>query len=426
VTYAVGDWSLTSSVSSAGAVALDVSLYASGDYVDSPVVMQLVAGGTIAGELRPFAGTTGDAVYAQVAGELQRFIGQATESQRADISGQLHSLSGVMADRPYGVIAGSLSSFSGEIDGGYPQISIVTITGVMAPFSGIAIGKTGETGDIEGSIKSFAGMAADRPYGAASGELNRFTGTADSGRLPANTGRFTSGLLLLDIYYPGQVSGASFTSGIEIGGSFSLTLQADAYFQSPLMIGSLWSFAYGAAGRFTSSLMVGGNITGKVVGESASASFSMMPVQYAVNATTGAPTQYSGFDFTGFARSGQALYGCKPDGVYLIRRGDDDGSPIQAFVDFGASDYETSAIKRAEAVYLGIDTDAGITLIVQTESSKIRYPVANRKAMTRAVLAKGASGRLWNLAIEINDATHFELDAIEAQAGATVRRLGRR
>lgn len=429
VAYSVGGWSLTSGTPSDGPVVLDASLYASGDFVDSPAVVPLT--GTpahIAGSFAPLTGRLGYADYCELAGSFAPLSGSMTVRSDSTIAGSFAALTGVMADRPYTEITGSFAALTGSMEGGFPQVYVSGLYGSFAPLSGVAVVLSGEVAAISGSFGALTGFMADHPYSEISGSFAPLTGVMRESDRPSNEAYFASSLFFADWYKPDLVALARFTSGLKLGGgSFELTVFAGAYFSSTLLFGSTWSSSYALDASFSSSLRLGGSFTGLRAPQTLAEQMAAEPAQYAINAQTGAITQYAGFAFDGFARTDdQALYAVRPDGVYRVRQGDDDGAPLQARIDFGASDYGTSQIKRMAAVYFGLETDGDVTMRLDSDSGAQEYRVIHNGPMARVVTAKGASGRLWNMALEIEDATHFELDAIEAEVGATVRRLGRR
>ncbi|MNN47597.1 hypothetical protein D3C81_1620250 [compost metagenome] len=145
-----------------------------------------------------------------------------------------------------------------------------------------------------------------------------------------------------------------------------------------------------------------------------------------MNVLTRALSQYQGFAFDAFANVNQLLYACRSDGVYLVRPGDDNGDAIDAFVDFGATDFGLTTVKGLDAVYLGATTDGQLFVRLRNETSDRLYRVKQRGPIMRSDPAKGASGRIWNIALEVAAATDFELDLIEVLATPTGRRwIGR-
>lgn len=146
-------------------------------------------------------------------------------------------------------------------------------------------------------------------------------------------------------------------------------------------------------------------------------------LQYAVNALTGAPTKYEGFDFSSFATVDGITYGLKPDGLYRIGGDTDDGEVLRALVDFGTTDYGDSHVKRSDMAYLGVRTDGECYLRVRAdEGADVIYRVEGDDNMRRARLAKGVCGRFWSLRLELTDATFAEVDSLEVAVGVTQRR----
>lgn len=427
VTYSVGSWSLLSSIPSAGAVVLDASLYASGDYVDNPsVVAAAQSAGAGYGSFKALIGHGAEGEYAYGAGSFAAMEGSGFVPASGSGAGEFRALQGLGADYAYGAGYGEFAALAGEGDGGYPQISIATGVGIFAPLAGVGVGLTGEIGSGSGSFQPLTGMAADRVYGQGGGSFQPLTGFGESSPYGEFESYFASPLALMGLFTPDELAGDYFSSGLQIGSSFDLVVFVEGFFQSGLLLGSIWESDYATGDYFTSAIRIGGSISGMATPDDLAGQMAMEPAQYAVNVQTGALTQYVGFAFLGFTQVGQELYACRSDGVYRVRHGDDDGEPLQALIDLGATDYGSSQIKRLGAVYFGLETDGDVTMRLATDSGEQAYRVARHGVMDRVVTAKGASGRLWNMTLEIEDATHFELDAIEAQVGATTRRLGRR
>lgn len=428
VTYSVAGWSMISSTPSAGAVVLDASLYASGDYVDNPEIVDTGSSGSGQGYFAPLMGSGHAGAYAEGYGWFRALEGVGQGRINASGSGVFRPLQGVGADRPYAEGRGEFASLDGGGDGGYPQISIATGVGVFSALSGVGIGLTGEIGQGAGSFGPLDGMAADRVYGQGQGTFQALSGGGGVSGLAPNEAFFSSGLALFDIYTPDNLASATFSSGLQIGSSFELVPMDSASFSSVLRLGSIWRTEYAVEAFFSSGLRLGGSAAGAATPETLAGQLAAEPAQYAINVLTGALTRYAAFTFDAFAQGvGQPLYACRPDGVYLMRPGDDDGSLQRAFLDLGATDYGTSANKRLESVYFGINTDGDVTMHLMADKADQSYRLGQQGPMARVKTAKGASGRLWNMALEIDGASRFELDAIEVNVGASGRRImGRR
>lgn len=469
VNYSYGGWTYTSAAASRGAQFLDASIYASGDYIDSPtlgVITSLGAradlgftsalGLTTAGVgnllgMRQVFGTV-DRAYLGEAGDMRRmravlgFLGTASAVEDHTLSttnafgtlgkvrmaftgaandpvpdgygvggahGVLPALGGAASDRAYSYAHGVLPMMDGSVHGGFPEVSLAYCYGVLPPLSGFAYLPTGEIGTASGTLPALMGRASQGIYGEVRGTLPALTGTADTGDVDPNTKTIRSTLLI------GGRMGAEFTVSAGISGTLQLRgavsglLSREAGIQAALALaGNVSAYAAVSALIRSGLLLAGSTSAAPAVDE-----------QYAVNVLTGALTTYSGFGFTSFATAGNTAYGTRSDGVYLIRSGDDNGSPITATLDFGSADYGAANSKTVESLYLGIATDGQIfAKLCADDGAEHAYRVIQHGANMRAVTAKGVKGRRWNLSLEVVDATFLELDSIEQFVAVSTRR----
>lgn len=149
------------------------------------------------------------------------------------------------------------------------------------------------------------------------------------------------------------------------------------------------------------------------------------PSQFSIDISTGAVSIYDGYDFNGYARVGQDLYGYREDGVYLIGGGSDNGEPINSGIDMGVLTLGSSAAKRVLAVYMGIDTDGEVYVRALAADAEHTYKVIKQGPVMRAVLAKGVKARAWGLKFNIEGASYVDLDLIEVETGISSRRAKR-
>lgn len=146
-------------------------------------------------------------------------------------------------------------------------------------------------------------------------------------------------------------------------------------------------------------------------------------LQYAVNYLTGALVTYRQFDFAGFARSARSTYAWRRDGLYKIGGTTDDGELIEALIDYSTTDFDDAHVKHLSTAYLGVRTDGQCYLRVTADEGRTRvYKVVGEKNVKRAQLAKGVTGRYWNVTLEIVDASFATVDSVEVEVGATQRR----
>lgn len=215
---------------------------------------------------------------------------------------------------------------------------------------------------------------------------------------------------------------AGVTGALQIALSAAGVLGFSAMLTDRIVLFSDGSAAWPVSGSITSELLVssGGHLGGDQALEAVK-----LPTQFCTDARTGATSIYTGYDFAQYARSGQNLYGVKADGVYLLRGNSDAGAAINGAVDIGSQTLGTNQYKTIESIYISMDTDANVFVIVSTDGNERTYQVTKCGPVLRAILAKGARGREWGIKVDITDATFADIDSIEFMAGVSTRRLVR-
>lgn len=429
VTYSGPGWSYESAAPASGARVLDAAIYTSGEYVDNPTLTTLEFSGTAAGSLAAMQGHGYEgADYAEAYGTLGAMTGEAGVTFQVTAAGSLAALMGVASEGAYNYGGGSLQPLSGDANGGYPQVSLIFGIGAFPSLVGASHGLTGEVGTVEATLGELGGWASEGPYAEASGSLLPLTGYADSGwSIPGET-YSTDVLLVGDFMLAQDVQQGSIADTLEITDTFEDVITIEDAVYDALMLSDSLTVTQALEALINVTLLLGNDLSslypvaqddqpgtaGRLVGGE--------PAQYAVNVLTNAFTNYSGFGFGSFATANQVLYGAKADGVYRVRQGDDNGTGVDAFVDFGSSTYGTTNVKTLEAVYLGVATDGQLYARLETGLDNRLYRVVQRGDMRRALTAKGVGGRVWNVSLEVIDATEFELDIVEIEVGVTSRR----
>lgn len=429
ITYETDSWSYESAIPSQGPVALDVSLYSSGDYIDNPVLEVYAPSGIGTGSLPALTGVGSDASgYSIGFGSVAALSGEAEGYMLEGGGGSLAALSGWGSDRAgYGFVDGKLPALTGSGDGGFPEFDIATAQGYLSPLAGMAFGITGEIGEVIGALGGLSGWASDRDgYAAADGALAALTGFGYGGDPGPAVDIITSTLVIGSAFDAPLMSTDIITTRLTIGNSFTLEAMAGDYFASALIFGGSFSDSFAVADGYRSGLLVGFRLYDQHAAEGLAGALASQPEQLAVNAATGATSRYLEFDFKAFAQVGQDLYALRADGLYRIGAEGSAGETLRASIDLGATDFGASQAKRVESVLIGADTDADVLVRLTADSGENVYPLKFYGPMARAVTAKGANGRLWNTVLEIDGASHFEMDTIEWRVGASSRRLLRR
>lgn len=423
ITYTHGDWTHTSVVPSYGSPYLDAALYYTADNVFDPVTGASVdVSGGAAGALPALDGLSDDLtyVYAQGSGRLAVLTGSAAGQYTAVSTayGVLRPLDGLAANAPYSQGYGVLPSITGSADIGFPTPEFVYGYGVFSSMAGSAIVDVGQYGDAAGAMRPMSGLAANYPtnYGQSEGTLPALVDAGGYLTTPENDlPRLSQGLIAADYYFASYVERATMRDSLSLSGEVSANFFIEDAIIDALVLQDGLTVQQAVAAIIRSGLLVTGD----------SSAAQRAAVQYAVNVLTGALTTYNGFDFTGYAQAGGDVYGVKTDGVYVIRQGDDNGSPITVDIDFGASAYGSTTAKSLEAAYLGIATDGQVYLRANNDGTERVYRVVQRGPIMRALFAKGVTGRRWSLHLEVVDATEFELDVMEIMVGISSRRWTR-
>ena len=425
VTYSGPGWSYESLAPAAGARFLDASIYASGEFVDNPTLTLLDFSGSASGSLATLQGRGYEGVYAESYGTLAALTGDAGVVFVTRASGALSAFVGVASEGEYVYGGGSLRALTGDGEGGYPQVDLIFGAGSLAPLVGVSLGLTGEVGTVVAALGALGGWASEGPYAEAFGTLGALRGYSDSG-WPQPGETYSNDVAIVgDFFLASDVQSASISSALEIAEFFDdVIIIEDGIFDS-LMLSDSATATQAIEAVIAMSLLLGNDISNLIDSQETRAAGRLLgaePAQYAVNVLTSALTNYSGFNFAAFASVGQTLYGAKADGVYRARAGDDDGASLNAYVDFGTTDFGASTVKSVEAVYLGVATDGDLYARLETGTHSRLYRVVPRGDMMRAKPAKGVNARLWNVSLEIVDATEFELDMVEIQVGVSSRR----
>jgi hypothetical protein len=421
VTYSTTGWSYESATQASGARILDAAIYASGDFVDNPVLALLDPSGTAAGTLGAMQGYGYEGVeYAAAYGTLGALTGVATQAFVTTAAGSLAALTGVASEGEYVYGGGSLAALTGVADGGYPEFNLLYGVGVMASLAGTAHGLTGEVGTIEATLGALGGWASEGEYAEAAGTLPMFTGYADSGwPVPGET--YSNDVALLGDYVLAQdVQVASISDTLALTDTLDVVIGVFDAIYDALMLSDTLTAQQAIDAFIGATLLLGNGLSSLYQVDDPSSPGRLVggePAQYAVNTLTSAFTNYSGFGFGAFTTVGQTLYGAKTDGVYRVRAGDDDGATLDAFVDFGSTTFDSTSTKTVESVYLGAATDGQLYVRMDTGLDSRLYRVIQRGDIMRALTAKGVGSRLWNVSLEIVDATGFEIDVVEIQVG---------
>lgn len=422
VIYLVGDWQLRSPSQSVGPVFLDAALYATGDFVDTPRIGLLsemegwTNHGSLSGSPPALRGVFSQSALAQLDGVAPRLTGQFIGRTANVLRGSLPAIAGAFGRAGYAVLQGRLPQFAGAFDGGFPRINVALLDTVTPPVIGLFTGKVGIKGQLEGSL-SLAGTFADRPYASMQGALPfNLIGYFDDGPPPGTYGTMEFAYLI-DYAFVDPVVFAEIRETLELGTTMVLTLVLEAGFMDGLLL----------TDELSLEQLLDAVINDRLALHSGVSTTRQAALQYAVNLATGALTTYQNFDFRGFTRlEDKRTFGWRPDGVYEIGGDTDDGARLNALLDLGAADFETSHRKHVPAVFLGLGTDGCAYVRMAGDGGCDHvYRVLHRDGLSRANPSRKFTAREWHTVLEFVDATQVDFDSIEWAVEVTSRRWTR-
>jgi hypothetical protein len=137
---------------------------------------------------------------------------------------------------------------------------------------------------------------------------------------------------------------------------------------------------------------------------------------WAMTTTNSGTTRYKNFDFTSFAKIGTKYYGVRRDGLYLLDGPADAGTLIDASVNFGKTDFDTTLKKSLTQCYVGVASSNTVVLKVVADGTTYYYTARNSSsalAEHRIDLGRGFRANYFELELQNLNGSAFELADIE-------------
>lgn len=381
VTAFVSGESYRSSARSTGAKSITAALYASGDYVDDPVIS---------------GAATGSSFSALSLGGLAGGSIEVSSRDSKLLSGTAFGKDGSAASIPVINLDGVVTVF---------DMAMSAVDHGMANDAGV------QSADIPLSVNSSEDdytavqLVLDDPQvvGYDTDQLLEFI--ISEGLIPESTLDFMPTLF------------ATISESMTLGTVINIMIAIDARLMEVLALPTTASANLVLETILASGLSIS-DYTSRARNEA---------LQYATNIATGAVTRYSGFGFNSFARVGTELWATRPDGLYKIGGETDNGDLLSYLIDFAADDQGTARTKRLENIFFGIATDGRTYARLKDDFGREQtYRLIQRDSSeARIETAKGASSRFWHLRLEGEQATYAEIDNIEWVAATGSRRTKR-
>lgn len=137
-----------------------------------------------------------------------------------------------------------------------------------------------------------------------------------------------------------------------------------------------------------------------------------------------AVTQYHNFDFNSACAFGDTTLVASEGGLFTLDAESDNGTDIDSEFMLVVSDWGMANLKKLRSVFLGLETDGDLQLIVKNDESNERlytipfsYPEKKGFNMaTKVAVGRDGMGRYWSLGLKNVAGAEFALDSIEVLA----------
>ena len=133
---------------------------------------------------------------------------------------------------------------------------------------------------------------------------------------------------------------------------------------------------------------------------------------WALNLTTKAATQYSGFDYTSFAGG----YGTKADGIYGLTGDTDNGTEVEASIGLGRINFGSMVAKRIPKIRLGVASEQPMVVTIATPGYPNGYSYEAKRSSSelieqQAEPGKGLSASWFDIILSNNAGADFLLES---------------
>lgn len=394
-------------------VYLSAALYSPQDNVFDPEMTPMYYGSSNAllPGLAAFGGDVASASALAVLGGLATVSGQYSARAESRIRG----MSGFAADRPLASGRATLVGISTtSYDVPWDIVPNNEALSLMSPLTSSGIMLSGGVGSAQAQLPGISGLAADRPYAAAS---NRLAG------LSARSFDFSQDLgFMFDVIGFGagissQIvvnASASFGVGVDFDISATETVDEDVLVTVGLSVPMTVSTIETADARSIFWFDVPMDVPGAFVDT------------WVVNTASGGSTRYDNYPFESVANIGGYLVGVSDAGIFELSGDSDDGDPINARVDYGLQRFGSGNLKRLEQIYLGIKSTGQMYVKVTAEGASYTYPLrdfSEYMQTQRVTPGKGMRATYFGFELGNTLGSDFELSSFSTLVAETARRI---
>lgn len=154
-------------------------------------------------------------------------------------------------------------------------------------------------------------------------------------------------------------------------------------------------------------------------------------VAYLTNTENLGVTTYDNFPYTSMAQVGSTIFVCSDDGLFTLEENNsDDGDPVNAYVETGLLNFDTSTLKYIPSMYIMNVNVSGVKLDVETyESGHLKHTYTaqirpnDAPSNTRFKIGKGLCGTHWRFRLSNIDGGTFSIFGGEFSIAVSKRRM---
>lgn len=276
------------------------------------------------------------------------------------------------------------------------------------------------TGDS--TIPAMAGIACESEYGEGDSTIPALVGLAIHDMFP-----FEAPIYSRMIALNGIAVASDYIVFINNTGTITSAIEGSRIFIRDVLANLTATGTFATLGSFIVSMSDSLSIAGGIVGavEDAPALDSGSRV-WVVNMDTGATSQYDDYGYISFYTHNGVNYGIAEDGIYELDGTTDNGTAIDALVDFGRSDLGSMYKKRVTSAYFDVGSNGKMALIVEADGQTYTFEAnSSSTAVSRHRVNMGStlSGYYWNFTLTNNDGYDFDLASMMLEITQLNRRL---
>jgi hypothetical protein len=412
LSYIVNDEVILTRTAPAGTLWLAAALYSGGDRVTEPVYTELLTA-SLSGTIGPLTGLVTEGDFTIISATLPALHGSINVKGVTRITGMLKPLRGNLGKPSTGLYA-ELPRLTGYMESSDLAPTYAIIGGGLLPMSCFMSVLSGSVATIGSSISPMKGLLSDKITASISGSL-----LALAGSLNDREGR-DEGFVI------GFMDGsAGMTPYIEV----YAILDAAGVITGLLTVTALESALMDAQATATSGSTTQMQITA-LMQSTARTIVSLLYDEsggeaWVLNADAGGMTRYDNYGFNSFAEIDGRYYGAKSDGIYRLEGADDNGTTIQARVNFGNLSMGSLNRKALPYVYAGVASGGNLVLKVVADDQTYLYSLRENTELLKAHRfepGRGLRASFYDLELQ-SDGIAFDLSSIDFQTIELKRRL---